>query len=136
VFVHQTGGLVHRKNEFFVYPIGAQLDQGIPASSAAEYPELQRIWQTKREEQPPPDPAAQPAAGAQPVVPGADTVAAPQPALSGPEGDMVGPRLEADGAQPAQATVNSQPEGAQPSAPEPRARPNPRGGRRSRVPPK
>lgn len=40
VFVHQTGGLVHRKGQYFVYPLGGTLEDHLEASAAEGYPEL------------------------------------------------------------------------------------------------
>jgi hypothetical protein len=40
IFVHQTGGLVHRKDEYSIYPIGARLDQDVPANRTEDFPEL------------------------------------------------------------------------------------------------
>ena len=41
--MHQTGGLVRRKNQYFVYPIGAQLDQDVALAVADEFPELVEV---------------------------------------------------------------------------------------------
>ncbi len=48
MFVHQTGGLVRRKDlshpteeKCYVYPIGVPLDQDLPVDDAGEFPELQ-----------------------------------------------------------------------------------------------
>lgn len=40
VLVHQTGGLVKRGDDYFIYPIGARLDEDLAYSRAPEYPEL------------------------------------------------------------------------------------------------
>jgi hypothetical protein len=40
-FVHQYGGVVSWKDEFFVYPLGFTADQGMEWKAAGEYPELQ-----------------------------------------------------------------------------------------------
>ncbi len=40
VYVHQTGGIVHRMGQYFVYPLGAGLDNHMEYQQAAEYPEL------------------------------------------------------------------------------------------------
>lgn len=40
-FVHQFGGVVSWKDEFFVYPLGFTADQGMELKAAGEYPELQ-----------------------------------------------------------------------------------------------
>ena len=53
VFVHQTGGLVRRSNEYFIYPIGAKLDQDLSVEEAVEYPELQRAAERFRAADPP-----------------------------------------------------------------------------------
>jgi hypothetical protein len=49
IFVHQTGGVVHRKNNYFVYPLGSNLAQAIPAAEAVDYPELQKAAEYHRE---------------------------------------------------------------------------------------
>jgi len=41
IFVHQTGGLVHRKDGYYVYPIGVQLDQDLKLEDAEMFFELQ-----------------------------------------------------------------------------------------------
>lgn len=40
VYVHQTGGLVKRGDDYFIYPIGARLDEDLAHTRAPEYPEL------------------------------------------------------------------------------------------------
>lgn len=45
VFVHQTGGLVHRKGQYFVYPLGGTLADHLESSAAADYPDLQAAAQ-------------------------------------------------------------------------------------------
>lgn len=40
VLVHQTGGLVKRGDDYFIYPIGARLDEDLAYARAPEYPEL------------------------------------------------------------------------------------------------
>ena len=42
VFVHPTGGVVRRNGEYFIYPIGAMLDEdiGVDESAATEYVQL------------------------------------------------------------------------------------------------
>ncbi len=57
VFVHQTGGLVHRKDgEYAIYPIGANLNQEMPVNRAGDFPELQeaaeRLRRTAKEAAP------------------------------------------------------------------------------------
>lgn len=42
VYVHQTGGLVRRNNEYYVYPIGAPLDKELKLEKAEGFPELLR----------------------------------------------------------------------------------------------
>lgn len=41
VGVHPRGGVVRRQAEYFVYPIGTQLDQSVKADAAVNYPALQ-----------------------------------------------------------------------------------------------
>lgn len=42
IFVHQTGGLVNWKDEYYVYPLGETLDRFVSANDAFDYPILQR----------------------------------------------------------------------------------------------
>jgi hypothetical protein len=49
VFVHQRGGVVRRNDEYFVYPIGANMDQFVEAKAADEYPELKDAAERHRE---------------------------------------------------------------------------------------
>jgi len=49
VFVHQRGGVVRRSEDYFVYPIGATLDQQVEAGVADEYPELKSAAEKLRE---------------------------------------------------------------------------------------
>ena len=71
VFVHQRGGVVVRKDEYFVYPIGANLDQAIGVDGAIDHPQLQAAAARHREAQ-----AAEPAGEAQSVAePGSNVVA-------------------------------------------------------------
>ncbi len=49
VFVHQRGGVVRRSEDYFVYPIGATLDQQVEARVADEYPELKSAAEKLRE---------------------------------------------------------------------------------------
>jgi hypothetical protein len=42
IFVHQSGGLVNWKDEYFVYPLGETLDHCVSADQAFDYPVLQR----------------------------------------------------------------------------------------------
>lgn len=43
VYMHQTGLLVRRRGEYFVYPIGSLLDRDVPWVEAVEYPYLQKV---------------------------------------------------------------------------------------------
>jgi len=82
VYVHPTGALASRttrgKDEYFIYPIGAKLDQDIAADIAGDFPELQqaakRHHELKAAAEPkpvsksqPPEPAPAPAATQAPV---------------------------------------------------------------------
>jgi hypothetical protein len=49
VFVHQTGALVRRQDGYFVYPIGAKLNEDIGVDDAVEYPRLQDAARRIRE---------------------------------------------------------------------------------------
>ncbi len=40
VFVHQTGGIVHRKGQYFVYPLGTGFDEHMDYKLADNFPEL------------------------------------------------------------------------------------------------
>lgn len=40
-FVHQYGGVVSWKDDYFAYPLGFSVDQGLEIKAANEYPELQ-----------------------------------------------------------------------------------------------
>ncbi len=42
IFVHQSGGVVNWKEEYYVYPLGQQIDQFVSAKDAFDYPVLQR----------------------------------------------------------------------------------------------
>lgn len=43
VYVHPRGAIVRRQDDYFVYPIGAALNEDLLADAAVEFPELQRI---------------------------------------------------------------------------------------------
>ncbi len=45
VYVHQTGGLVHRRGQYFVYPLGGTLEDHLEVSLASDHPELQHAAQ-------------------------------------------------------------------------------------------
>lgn len=45
VFVHQTGGLVRRDREYYVYPIGNTANEDLTIDKAAEYPELRKAYE-------------------------------------------------------------------------------------------
>lgn len=49
VFVHQRGGVVRRNEDYFVFPIGASLDQQVDARAADDYPELKSAAEEIRE---------------------------------------------------------------------------------------
>lgn len=49
VFVHQRGGVVRRNEDYYVYPIGASLDQPVEAKVADDYPELKSAADKIRE---------------------------------------------------------------------------------------
>jgi hypothetical protein len=49
VLVHQRGGVVRRNEDYFVYPIGVNLDQHVDAKVADEYPELKSAADKLRE---------------------------------------------------------------------------------------
>jgi len=69
VFVHQRGGVVRRNEDYYVYPIGANLEQPVEAKVADDYPELKsaadkirviREARQKAKPTPPESPEAQP----------------------------------------------------------------------------
>lgn len=43
LFVHPRGTIVRRQNDYFVYPIGGRVSDGVKAQDAAEYPKLQEL---------------------------------------------------------------------------------------------
>jgi len=43
VYVHPRGAIVRRQDDYFVYPIGAALNEDLLADEAVEFPELQRV---------------------------------------------------------------------------------------------
>ena len=49
VFVHQRGGVVRRNEDYYVYPLGASLDQHVEAEVADDYPELKAAVEKIRE---------------------------------------------------------------------------------------
>lgn len=48
VYVHQTGGVARRKDEYYVYPLGLTVQQAIQADAAQDYPELQKAAEFHR----------------------------------------------------------------------------------------
>jgi len=54
VYVHPRGAVVRRQDDYFVYPIGAALNEDLPAEDAADYPELQEIASWMRRTPPAP----------------------------------------------------------------------------------
>ena len=42
-YVHPRGGIVHRNNEYFVYPIGGKLVEDVRAEEAVTFPQLQDV---------------------------------------------------------------------------------------------
>lgn len=71
VFVHQRGGVVRRNEDYYVYPIGVNLDQHVAAKVADDYPELKSAADKIREmrealRKPKPAPAVEPEAQLQP----------------------------------------------------------------------
>lgn len=51
IYVHPRGGVVRRKDEYFIYPVGSWLDQDVKAgdTGADEYPELNEVVRRLRE---------------------------------------------------------------------------------------
>jgi len=77
VYVHPRGGVVHREGEYFVCPIGSNLDQDIPVDEAVDYPILQVLALRLREAERSSPGEAAPAAGDRqddvPAVPGVES---------------------------------------------------------------
>lgn len=48
-YVHQYGGVVRWRDDYFVYPLGVAIDQGLDAAASGEYPELQRAVEAIKE---------------------------------------------------------------------------------------
>lgn len=131
VFVHPRGGVVRREDEYFVYPIGAGLDDDLGVEEAVEYPELQRIarWFSDRptSEAEEPEPATEgehagevalEAAGG-PGDEAQNTAAVPGPVAAEAKGEKGGPAAPDSGdmeAAPAEQ-AGAEPAGA-PPAPE------------------
>ncbi len=42
-YVHQSGALVLRRDSYYVYPVGAQLNEDLPIESALEFPRLRQV---------------------------------------------------------------------------------------------
>ena len=79
VFVHQRGGVVRRNEDYYVYPVGASLDQPIEAKVADDYPKLRSAADKIREIRE----ARQKPKPAPPVVPEAQPPPAEAPVESG-----------------------------------------------------
>ncbi|MEK6798986.1 MAG: hypothetical protein AABZ12_08490 [Planctomycetota bacterium] len=118
VFVHQTGGVVHRRDGYFVYPLGATLDHAVEATQATDFPDLQgaverhQVAVRKAAETPAESkPVEQPATlnGAQSVPDGAEAVPAATGPGEAPPSDGAAPAVEgasgADAPQPDGANV-------------------------------
>ena len=54
VFVHQTGGVVRRSDDYFIYPLGETLDNALTERAAGEYPVLLDAVKRHREAYQPP----------------------------------------------------------------------------------
>ena len=54
VFVHQTGGVGRRSDEYFIYPLGETLDNALTERAAGEYPVLLDAVKRHREAYQPP----------------------------------------------------------------------------------
>jgi len=130
VFVHQRGGVVRRSEDYFVYPIGATLDQQVEAGVADEYPELKsaaeklREARQKRQAAPPvaPEAPADKATEAEP----AELPDPPSGGLPADEDVKVVPAPDAKPAEGAEAkqgepaTVDEKPPAPKPTKPRPR----------------
>lgn len=124
VFVHQRGGVVRRNEDYFVYPIGANLDQHVAAKVADDYPELKsaadKIRETREaQKKPKPAPSALPDSPLQPPteapVEGPPAASTDQPV----EGTKAAQGSEAKQTEP--AIAEQKPAEAQP--PKPKRRP-------------
>lgn len=60
VHVDTRGGIVKWDDNFYIYPLGAKLDQEIPADSATNYPDLLRIVERLKMAEAPPGPRTAP----------------------------------------------------------------------------
>jgi len=68
LFVHHRGAVGRRNEDYFVYPIGATLDQALREQDAAEFPELQQaVLKIKSEQQKPQQTEHQPSAMREPA---------------------------------------------------------------------
>ncbi len=132
VFVHQRGGVVRRSEDYFVYPIGATLDQQVDAKVADEYPELKRAAERLREMRQK-RPAAPPVAPEAPADKATEAEPAelpdqPSRGLLTDEGMKVVPTSDAKPAEGVQAKQGEQAIADEkppaPRSPKPRPRPN------------
>jgi len=101
IFVHQTGGVARRKDEYFVYPLGMTVAQSMPAADASEYPELQRAAEYYRNAS---RDAVKPSAQAGPDEQGAVVVPEVPSAASSPV-EFVGPMPTPEGSPSAAAAA-------------------------------
>ncbi len=104
VFVHQRGGVVRRNEDYFVYPIGVNLDQHVAATAAEEFPELKLVADKLREvrkeqKKPGPSPADEPEG---PLKPAEDQSMEGPPADSPDGGDREVKPMESDTAKKAE----------------------------------
>ncbi len=66
VYVDTRGGIVKWEDKFYIYPLGAKLDQDIPADSATNHPDLLRIVERLKLADAAPGPKVAPEEGAAP----------------------------------------------------------------------
>lgn len=110
VYVDTRGGIVKWEDKFYIYPLGAKLDQDIPADSATNHPDLLRIVERLKladaapgqkvapeEGAAPPEQPANPEGG-QPIVPEGGIVPNPIP-------EQVGVTLGSESPSPVAAEV-------------------------------
>jgi len=120
VFVHQRGGVVRRNEDYFVYPIGANLDQHVEAKVADDYPELKSAADKIREiresrQKPKPAPPIEPEAQLPlPTEAPVETGRAIEDAKTGPE---VKAAEDANAKPAVPAVAGEQPAEAKPAKP-------------------
>ncbi|MBI4719227.1 MAG: hypothetical protein HY763_15625 [Planctomycetes bacterium] len=112
VYVHPRGAVVRRQSEYYLYPMGAKLDQDLKADAAVNLPRLQAAVERLRQADERNRAAAQPAAAAEPAA--KEGVAPPLGVPYAPPGETAAPPQ----AEPTAHAAGSPPEIAAPTAPD------------------